>query len=573
MKKRWKVVAASLLATQLILPINNVSAIALSGSGSHYNAGSGGGGGSGDGTIFYGVAGLRWTYAKGGTRISDTMWGDINTDPSDYTYNGITYRANGQGSYYDVPYGYVGYYMEGYQFSNEYNSIWNDYNITRSMWPESNWLFKKDKGGWYDAWGAGALPDPQAHRQAIADGFYLNSWDVYQKGNEWMDAVFYSPVQKWTPPVDTQIRRTITKSKKTKKDFDNTPKTRTQEGLKDLYENIVEQVPYGGRTTENGTDSGLPGQAYNKDLDVTVTEIKKVTEYYPQESRDGGSTWSAKKVKSSKYELVRSYTYHGKFTYKVETEAIDQPWFKPFDLNRNGIADENEVAKDFPGYKKGSTALSMSVDNKQNITDGKTGIQTLDTNSSTSFSVKFLEKMGIPSSIMPMTDNQPDSLTVKRDGKVATLEQFDGTNNTSKSKWTLNGKYSDYAAWGGTLLAGVDTNNSSISLNGKEQVGPSALPILGLNNGVANNFTFKTIKVGDAYLTNGNNRRWWTLNYTRGNQYTYGLAYDGVVTTDGISKANITEQNMYKGWNSRQFEQPVLKGKFTAKTVAGDLGN
>lgn len=30
---------------------------------------------------------------------------------------------------------------------------------------------------------------------------------------------------------------------------------------------------------------------------------------------------------------------------------------------------------------------------------------------------------------------------------------------------------------------------------------------------------------------------------------------------------------MYTGWNSRQLEQPVLKGKFTAKTVAGDLVN
>lgn len=574
MKKRWKFLAASLVAMQMISPSMNVGALALGGDGSNFSAGGGGdGGGSGGGATFYGVAGLRWTYATGGTRIDDSMWGDVNITPDDKVYGGITYRANGQGSYYDIPSGYTGYYMEGYQFSNPSNSLWNDYNITRAMWPESNWLFKKDAGGWEDAWGAGALPDPQAHRQAIADGYYLNSWDVYQKGDHWMDAVFYEPVKKVSPPSEMKVKRTITKTKKTKKDFDNTPKTKTQQGLKYLYENIVDQVPYGGRTTESGSDSGLPGQTYNKDLDVTVTEIRKVTDFNTQESKDGGKTWTPKTVKSVKYELVKSYTYHGKFVYKIDTESVEQPWFRPFDLNRNGVAEENDVAKDFPEYKKGAPSLSMKVDNKQKITDGKTGIQTLDTNSSTSFDISFLEKMGIPNDIMPLLDRQPDSLNPTRDGQVARMEQFDGTEGNVKGRWDLYGKYSDYAAWGGTLLAGIDTSNSSLTYNGKEQVGPAPIPIIGVDNGVVNNFKFKTIKVGDAYLTNGNNKRWWTLNYTRGNQYTYGVAYEGIVTVDGISQANLTEQNMYKGWNSRQLEQPVLKGKFTAKTVAGDLGN
>ena len=186
MKKRWKLFATSLVALQMLTPLYSVSALSLDGSGAAANSasGSGYGEGGGDTTVFYGVAGLRWTPASGGTRLVANLWSNVNTSSSDITLGGITYKKYGYGSYYDVPYGYTGYYMEGYQFSNPSNSLWNDYNLVRSQFTYSDWLYKKEKGGWSDAWGAGALPDPQAHRQALEDGYYLNSWDVYQKGDQ-----------------------------------------------------------------------------------------------------------------------------------------------------------------------------------------------------------------------------------------------------------------------------------------------------------------------------------------------------------------------------------------------------
>lgn len=571
MKKRWKLLATFLVATQMFAPMVQVGALALDGNGAtSAGYGGGGGGGGGGGAIFYGVAGLQWTPANGGDTITDTMWGNVNPDSSDVTNGGITYYSNGQGSSYTVPEGYTGYYMEGYQFSNPSNSMWNDYNITRAMWPEDNWLFKKDIGGWEDAWGAGALADPQAHRQAIEDGYTFNSWDVYQNGNNWMDAIFYQPVKKYKKAGDYGYHRTITKAKGTKGDFDNSYKLHSQSGLEELYYDNTTSVPYGDETSESGPNSGLPGQTYNKELEVTVSSIRRHVEYYPQESKDGGKTWTPLRIKDIWYSYVGSNTYHGLFKYNVNPETVEQPWFRPMDLNRNGLADESDVKKDFFQYQSGGPSVALGVDNKQNITDGKTGLQTLDTNTSTSFDVTFYDKLGIPSSYMPLLDSRPSSLDTHRPGTTGMFTQYtDGEVQNSKS---IDGYYSDYASWNGSLLAGVNSKNASLTYNGKEQVGPSATSILGVSSGTVN-FLFKTIKVGDAFLTNGTSRRWWTVNYTRGEQYTYGMGYEGVVTLDGISNASTTKSNMYKAWNSAQLEQPLLKGKFTAKTVAGDIGN
>lgn len=565
----------ALLFSQIAAP--TVSALSISGTGGGTQWGGGGGGGYWGGeVVFRGVAGLRWMPTGAGTTIQSNMWGRVNTSPSEQVMDGIRYRANGQGSYYTVPAGYTGYYMQGYQFSNPSNAIWNDYNITRSIYNpwSSGWLFKTSLGGHQNALGAGSLPDPRAQQQAIVDGYGPLSQGVYAKGDHWLDAVFYQPIIKRTPAESKTIKKTIIKTENTKNDFDNSYKTNDQNGLKELYENAVTQIPYGDQTKEKGSDSGLPGFGYTKEIKANIAEIGQTITYEQQESRDNGATWSPLKIKSVKYELARTYYYKNTFKYDVKVKPIEQVWFKPFDLNRNGVANENDVVIDFPQYQRGGQNLAMRVDNKQNITDGKTGIQTLDTNTSTRFVVTFTDKMGLPSDKIKLLDSMPGSLSGNNPGKSGEFKRYVENDALYNSK-DLNGNYTNYADWGGTLMAGVDTSNSSLTYQGKEQVGPSPIPIAGLQTGLDNYFRFKTIKIGDAFLTNGNGRKWWTLNYTRGNQYTYGLVYDGVVTVDGFGAAgpNITNQNMYTGWNSKQLEQPVLKGKFTAKTVAGDLGN
>lgn len=430
-------------------------------------------------------------------------------------------------------------------------------------------------GGSTNALGAGSLPDPRAQQQAMADGYGPLSQGVYSKGDHWLDAVFYQPTIKRTPPESRSIIKTIIKAKNTKNDFDNSYKTQSQNGLKELSDNPVAQIPYGDQTKETGYSSGLPGFGYSKEIEANVAEIRKITTYEEQVSNNGGATWSLLKIKSVRYELVKTYSYKNKFNYDVKAKPVEQIWFKPFDLNRNDVANENDVVMDFPQYQRGGQNLAMRVDNRQNITDGITGIQTLDTNTSTLFVVTFTDKMGLPSNAIKLLDSMPDSLSGSHPGKNAEFKRYIENGPLYNSK-DLNGNYTDYAAWGGTLMAGVDTNNSSLSYGDQERVGPLAMPIARLQTGINNYFMFKTITVGDAFLTNGTGgKKWWTLNYTRGNQYTYGLAYSGIITVDGFGAAGptITNQNMYTGWNSRQLEQPVLKGKFTAKTVAGDLVN
>ena len=576
MKK--KIIKTSLLIAMLLNATTPTAhALSIGGDGGTFNYSGGGGGGYwGGAVVFRGVAGLRWMPVQGGQQIQDNMWGAVNTSPNEQTFDGIKYRPYGQGSYYNVPAGYTGYYMQGYQFSNPSNAIWNDYNITKTVYNpwSSGWLFKTTIGGFSNALGAGQLPNPQAQQQAINDGYGPLSQGVYAKGQRWLDAVFYQPVQKQTPPDTVESRKTIFKTTGTNNDFDKTSKTQTQDGLKELYENLVTEVPYGDTTNQSNSGSGLPGFGYSKEIRANVGELKKTTTYYPRESRDGGRTWTALQVKSIKYELVKTNYYANTFEYNVKTKPIEQTWFRPFDLNRNNVADENDVSKDFPSYKRGSQPLSMQVDNKQNITDGKTGIQTLDTNTSTSFDVKFNDKMGLPSNIEDLLDQRPSSLSGQNPGKTGEFNRLIETGQLYSSK-DIDGYYTNYASWGGSLLAGVDTNNSSLTYNGQEKQGPSPIPIVGINKGVVNNFRFKTIKVGDAFLTNGNGKNWWTLNYTKGNQYTYGLSYSGIVRTDGFGAngPSITQSGMYTAWNSKQLEQPVLKGKFTAKTVAGDLSN
>lgn len=441
----------------------------------------------------------------------------------------------------------------------------------KTSWMRWNWWDKyvKDSpaslASYYpygSAWkhNRGMLQDPELVSEARNSGYsYDYNNHYYSNGSQKLDAVW---VEGWhesnADSVTTIVYATA----------DGTPlmSDRSYEPAWALYDSPTTSLPYSGK-------SGPTEMNHSKTIEATYMTITK-TETYMTNGHD-------------KWDVVTTYSKGGKtyssktIKYDVNQANVAEKYYIPFDLNRNGLALDSDVKASYPSYN-GTTPLLMSVDNRQNIIDGSL-LKTLDTNTKLSFSVLFdNDQFGLPTAAQGGFDllmNAPGENHKNADGtyNYSILneiglqgEELTGQLSANGNVLTnLNGKVSKDVYWGGALKADISANSAALTYGGTEHVGGDAFSFgKGWNGG---DFLFKTTKMGN-YNLSSNGRNWWEAQYEQGKFYSYGVEYQGTIHIGHISDPSIVNSNFYARLASKIVTQPVLRGAFEAKTVAGNLG-
>ena len=507
--------------------------------------------------------GFRWHYNNDGGELKVKNPGTGASNYSGYS----VYAAN------TSKYAYVEKHSggHGWHFCNW--AWW--FGFCRGDTPGSNaWMYNDWNGGiWNDGNAGGKLNNADLVQEAKNNSFYYNKDDqLYRNSsdNRALDAVW---IEGWTSSTTNTIY-TITKVQYSDDDSDIVY-DKTNESAETLYNNPTGEYIYSGRSKEDEMN-------HKKVIWALITPVTMTHTY----TTDGSTTWGD----TYSYSKGESKWLGKNVKYDVRTEDLEQKVFKPYDLNVNGpVNNESELKKDYPNYVEGSDPLDMFVNNNQNIIDGSF-IQTLDTNTSTKFNITFNnDQFGIPKASeggfdiaieAPGKEYRKDSGAYElgvfdkygseksgSTGKIYT-EIVQNTSGTSEND--VNGKYTSDLYWGGGLNAGIDSGASSISYNNSEKTGGSSS--FNFDRGfLGGDFTFKTTKTGNYYLYS-NGRKYWEASYEQGKFYTYGVAYEGKITTSNIEEPTITEDQLYAKLKSASIVQPVVKGKFKAKTVAGNIG-
>ena len=541
----------------VLIMILSMSVTAFAGTASSNGGGSGSSGGGGSSNYFYkigpnkgGSSGFRWAYGSGAVSI---------TNPGPFANRTANYSLNINGSHY------------AYVQKHTRNKGWNYCNwawwlsIAHGGTPGSKaYMYSDHRGGIWNDGLNGQFSQPEVATEASNSGFYYNGGDMMYRNasnGQGLDAVWVSNWQTSTSDSKTTIVKITSGGETT---FD-----RTNETAENLYNNPTTSGEYDGMS--------LPTEMnHSKTITALVQTVTKKDTYMT----DGSNTWDH----SYSYSKGGTQTITKTIKYDVKAPNIENYIFRPFDLNRNGLAEETDIKQTYSFYQDGANPLKMQVDNNQNIVDG-TALQTLDTNNSTKFTITFdNDQFGIPKADEGGFDIQKDAPGQDyklEDGTYSTdvVNQYGNVTDTSTgiiyangmSNTNVPGLSSDYAYWGGSLTADLDLNNSSLTFNGKENAGGSNTPLTFDREFGGGDFIFKTIKVGDYHLSSSD-RHWWEAQYEQGKFYTYGVKYHGTISTTDISNPSVIESGMYAKLSSKVSVQPVLKGLFKAKTVGGNIG-
>lgn len=414
--------------------------------------------------------------------------------------------------------------------------------------------------GVYTKTGHGMLPDPEVVAEANKNGFKYNSTGkYYTNGKQKLDAV-------WVEGYQESATDTITTIVYAEAGGSALMKDRSNESASSLYNNPTKSLTYTGK-------SGPTEMSHSKTIEATFMKITKTETYMT----NGSKKWNVKTTYSKGGKTYSSKT----IKYNVKQASISEKYYKPYDLNRNGLALDSDVKSSYPSYSA-SSPLLMSVNNRQNITDGS-ALKTLDTNTKLSFNVKFNnDQFGLPTAAQGGFDlllNAPGSSYKNSNGtySASVLDEVGLQGNAATGQLSadgmsavnVNGKISKDAYWGGSLKADLSANSASLTYSGAEKIGGNSFSFgKGWTGG---DFVFKTTKMG-IYNLSSNGRNWWEAQYEQGKFYCYGVEYKGTITVGNISNPSIVNSNLYARLASKTVTQPVLKGKFEAKTVAGNLG-
>lgn len=413
--------------------------------------------------------------------------------------------------------------------------------------------------GVYQSTGHGRLPDAELVTEASNNGYSYNNGKYYTNGRKKLDAV-------WV--VGRRESRTESKTTIVYAESGGTVilADRSNESAQSLYNNPTTSVNYSGQ-------SGQTEMNHSNTIKATYMTITKTTTYMS----DGTSTWDE----------TSTYTKGGKtyatksISYDVIQPDVKQVYFKPFDLNKNGVADDADVKNSYPAFN-GTVPLNMSVDNLQGINDGS-ALKTLDTNTSLKFNVTFdNDQFGIPYANeggFNLGDGAPGESYKNSDGTyrsdVISAVGYNGTAVTGKikasgmSEQNVYGNVSNDVYWSGSMKASVSSNSASLTFSQTEKIGGNNFSF---NKGWrGGNFAFKTIKMGRYSLQNGS-RPWWEMQYEKGKFYSYGVKYSGTIRVDSISNPTVNDTNLYSKLAGRNMVQPIIKGTIDAKTVGGNLG-
>lgn len=558
-KYKLKLFLAILFAMTLSLcaiPMSNVYAGTSGTTGSSTSSGGGGGSSS----IYKvgksnGCRGLKWVNHNGSV--------DWSTDaPYAEKYGGKTFTANATKWACIQKHGRdAGWFNMRFAWFFGACRLKNTPGwYSRNYYGGANKFWANSQGGTF------LLADSDLHNEAVNNGYtpdYTNEYYINSAGDK-LDIV-------WIEDVYTQ--RSSTESKKiiVYGESSGTPIIDDRSGWtpQSLWDSDLTSLTYDVTTGE----TELNHRNIIKGKIITVTKTTTWEQNNAGATRNYNTSYSKGGVES----------FESKVSYDVTQPNIDQTYFRPYDLNRNGLANESDVKSSYPEYRNGGKALDMSVNNKQGITDGS-ALNTLDTNTSLSFDIKFNNgQFGIPTSSQggfDLLDNTPGSAYANGNGSYNSdvINATGGSVGTAKTgtfkfgnenKRNVDGTVGRDSYWSGSLKAGVTTNNASLTYNGDERVGPTGFSFL--KGWTGGSFNFKTIKMSTYYLTNGN-RNWWEAKYEKGKFYKYGVSYKGTITINGISSAQIYQTDLYTRLASRNLSQPIVRGKFNAKTVGGNIG-
>lgn len=394
----------------------------------------------------------------------------------------------------------------------------------------------------------------QAVRQS---GYNWNSGrSLWTNGSQHVDIAWVSSVQK----SEANQRWTIYKVW----DGNNLITDNSHRTAEDLYNHPTTEVTYKGKT-------GVNDYHYSRTYYATYMLVTRKRTY----TNDGNGHIGNDKNTYSKGSETSYYT--GTVTYDLTPPDVTQDWYRPSDLNRNGLANDDDVKQTYPEYNNPKGNVDVTVDNYIGQTDGSY-LKTLDTNNRKSFLFKVNSGiLGLPLNIkdsMPGGDkyNQADgsyNSSVMGDVGVASnsnngVMKFNGGNNTD-----IYGQISNDFMWGGGAYLAVSDNNASIEYGGTEKVGSEGLNVP--RDWRGGNMNFRSIHVGKYNLMSGGNRPWWEMTYEKGKFYTYGVEYQGKITISGVQAPSVINKGFYTRLASKQLVQPLVRGLFDVSTVAGDL--
>lgn len=534
--------------TLLIILIFN-SNLVLAGVANSNGSSTGGGGNGGSSTSAFKMgsdysSGLNWNYFKGNKTITTSL-------PFAKQYGGSAVVANGTKGAHVLKHSNG----RGWEFFR-----WQWWYGLAGLRDPSRYV----NLGFYDhVWQEldGKLKDPELVKEATKNGFNYNSTkQLYEASNgQKVDAVWITGVQKSSSDTKKVIVYAEIGGKILLKD-------RSNESANTLYEKPTMSVPYNGQSE--------PGEMnHKKTIKATYMTVTKKTTY----TTDGNKKWNMK----------YSYSKGGKtydsrdINYSVIQPDVEQVYFRPFDLNRNGVANDNDVKLSYPQYKA-TTNLKMSVDNNQYITNGDL-LKTLDTNNALRFKINFQNKQfGVPDYSEGGVDlNQEapgNNFKIKNNYYSPNVINSIGVNgNIQTGKfWSKNlaeqkikGNISKDTYWAGSMKSSISTNTASLTYLGDEKIGGDVFSFT--RGWTGGEFDFKTTKIGTYKLTS-NGRDWWEMQYEKGKFYGYGVSYSGIINNSNIGIPKINETNLYYGLASRNLVQPILKGTFEAKTIGGNIG-
>ena len=540
----------SIFAIMIMVFSASITAFAGTTSSMGSGASSNGGGSS----MYYMIgssysSGFRWVYFNGNKTIESPCKNGYAKVTMNGTHGAYIQKHDNQHGWYFFTWAWYFTWASDWtprtMYNNGYGDPWDGYSY---------------KG--YNLGVRGKLTNQELLNEATNNKFYWRDWawmytqDGTGKG---LETVWVSAWQSST----SSSKKSIVKIQV----GNQTVLDRTRESAKNLYNNPTNSSTYSGKS--------LPTEMnHSKDIKVWVQTINKRTTFMT----DGSNKWDY----NDTFSKGGTTTMTRNIKYTVKAPSISEVTFRPFDLNKNGVADENEVKQTYSDYQNGSPELKMSVDNYQNITDG-TELDTLDTNTSTKFNVTFNnDQFGIPKKseggfdLLNEAPGKDDKLNdgtyntnvINKYGSNSDLTtgvlQSSGMGNTN-----VNGKQTDYIYWGGSLNGSVSSDSASITYNNEEKKGGNIFTF-GKEFG-GGDFTFKTIKIGDYKLVNGE-IPWWEAQYEQGRFYTYGVEYQGTITLNSISTPSVKNSGMYARLSSKVNKQPILKGLFKAKTVGGNIG-
>lgn len=452
-----------------------------------------------------------------------------------------------------------------------------------------------ERAGYYnDAWNSsasdsysnrGRLKDADLVKEASKTGFVFQPGSLlyYNSGRgQYLDAICVKEEEKPQDHSETKTKKVIEKviyefgdgTKET--DLDDSGKT-----AKELWDN--------GKTEWSYEGDSYRSIDYKHVIKVTVRTITQKTTW---------KTLGGKEVNGSKnitYTKNGTKTMKKTITYKVQKPEIKITIYTPFDLNRNGVAKTEDIKATYPDYNElNAKKLNMSVNNYQDIMDG-TALQTLDTNTSTKFNITFNnDQFGIPKASeggIDIDKSVPFSNLKLPEGCYSTNMIFgnnywensnkavtgilkatgNGCTTTTMDPMNLEGCLSKNYYWGGSMSSDLSADTGTLTYNNDERIGGNPFTFSRDNDFRGGDFIFKTTKTGD-YNLKSNGRNWWEVQYEQGIFYTFEIWYEGNITTTDITNPTEVSSNQYTALASKDVYQPVMKGLFKAKTVAGNIG-